>query len=70
MKQKSCNPRNGLPFQQFGKGARVRSLVMNVMIIMTIGLAVLSVASGMLGLGVAFAAGPFLGLWDFLSESK
>ena len=31
--------------------------------IMTIGLAVLSVASGMLGLGVAFAAVPFLGLF-------
>ena len=43
---------------------------MNEMIIMAIGLAVLSVASGMLGLGVAFAAVPFLGLWDFLSESK
>lgn len=31
--------------------------------IMTIGLAALSVASGMLGLGVAFAAVPFLGLF-------
>ena len=32
-------------------------------LIMAIGLAVLSVASGMLGLGVAFAAVPFLGLF-------
>ena len=36
---------------------------MNEMMIMAIGLAVLSVASGMLGLGVAFAAVPFLGLF-------
>ena len=36
---------------------------MNEMIIMAIGLVVLSVASGMLGLGVAFAAVPFLGLF-------
>ncbi len=36
---------------------------MNETTIMTIGLAVLSVASGMLGLGVAFAAVPFLGLF-------
>ena len=36
---------------------------MNETSIMAIGLAVLSVASGMLGLGVAFAAVPFLGLF-------
>lgn len=36
---------------------------MNDTTIMAIGLAVLSVASGMLGLGVAFAAVPFLGLF-------
>jgi uncharacterized membrane protein YfcA len=36
---------------------------MNDTLIMALGLAVLSVASGMLGLGVAFAAVPFLGLF-------
>ncbi len=36
---------------------------MNETTIMAIGLAVLSLASGMLGLGVAFAAVPFLGLF-------
>lgn len=36
---------------------------MNDTAVMAIGLAVLSVASGMLGLGVAFAAVPFLGLF-------
>ncbi len=36
---------------------------MNSTVIMAIGLAVLSVVSGMLGLGVAFAAVPFLGLF-------
>lgn len=36
---------------------------MNDTTIMAIGLAVLSIASGMLGLGVAFAAVPFLGLF-------
>ena len=36
---------------------------MNETSIMAVGLAVLSVASGMLGLGVAFAAVPFLGLF-------
>ncbi|MBI1285923.1 MAG: TSUP family transporter [Thiobacillus sp.] len=36
---------------------------MNDTIIMAVGLAVLSVVSGMLGLGVAFAAVPFLGLF-------
>lgn len=36
---------------------------MNGTIIMAIGLAILSVVSGMLGLGVAFAAVPFLGLY-------
>ncbi len=43
---------------------------MNDTTIMAIGLAVLSVASGMLGLGVAFAAVPFLGLilHDFVHE--
>ena len=40
---------------------------MNETTVMTIGLAALSVASGMLGLGVAFAAVPFLGL--FLHDS-
>lgn len=35
----------------------------NVMIVMAIGLFVLSVVSGMLGLGVAFAAVPFLGFF-------
>lgn len=42
----------------------------NATLIMTIGLAVLSVASGMLGLGVAFAAVPFLGffLHDLVHE--
>lgn len=39
--------------------------------IMAIGLGVLSIASGMLGLGVAFAAVPFLGfsLHDLRSNS-
>lgn len=41
----------------------VERLVMNEAVIMAIGLGVLSVASGMLGLGVAFAAVPFLGLF-------
>ena len=36
---------------------------MSDLMIMALGLAVLSVASGMLGLGVAFAAVPFLGLF-------
>jgi uncharacterized membrane protein YfcA len=36
---------------------------MNDTTILTIGLTVLSIASGMLGLGVAFAAVPFLGLY-------
>ncbi len=36
---------------------------MNDTAIMSVGLAILSVASGMLGLGVAFAAVPFLGLF-------
>ena len=36
---------------------------MNETAIMAVGLAILSVASGMLGLGVAFAAVPFLGLF-------
>lgn len=36
---------------------------MNDTLIMAVGLAVLSIASGMLGLGVAFAAVPFLGLF-------
>jgi uncharacterized protein len=36
---------------------------MNALVIMTIGLFVLSVVSGMLGLGVAFSAVPFLGLF-------
>jgi hypothetical protein len=36
---------------------------MNEAMIMAAGLAILSVASGMLGLGVAFAAVPFLGLF-------
>jgi uncharacterized protein len=36
---------------------------MNPVVIMTIGLFVLSVVSGMLGLGVAFSAVPFLGLF-------
>ena len=42
----------------------------NTTLIMAIGLAVLSVASGMLGLGVAFAAVPFLGffLHDLVHE--
>lgn len=42
----------------------------NELIIMAVGLAVLSVASGMLGLGVAFAAVPFLGffLHDLVHE--
>lgn len=42
----------------------------NATLIMTIGLAVLSIASGMLGLGVAFAAVPFLGffLHDLVHE--
>jgi len=35
----------------------------NATLIMAIGLFVLSVASGMLGLGVAFAAVPFLGFF-------
>lgn len=35
----------------------------NATLVMAIGLAVLSIASGMLGLGVAFAAVPFLGLF-------
>jgi uncharacterized protein len=35
----------------------------NDTLIMALGLAVLSIASGMLGLGVAFAAVPFLGLF-------
>jgi hypothetical protein len=38
-------------------------MFMNDTTILAIGLAVLSVASGMLGLGVAFAAVPFLGLF-------
>ena len=43
---------------------------MNETSIMAIGLAVLSIASGMLGLGVAFAAVPFLGLYlhDLVNE--
>jgi uncharacterized protein len=43
---------------------------MNEMTIMAVGLAILSVASGMLGLGVAFAAVPFLGLFlhDLVDE--
>jgi uncharacterized membrane protein YfcA len=43
---------------------------MNETIIMAVGLAVLSIASGMLGLGVAFAAVPFLGflLHDLVHE--
>ena len=36
---------------------------MNDVVVMAVGLAVLSIASGMLGLGVAFAAVPFLGLF-------
>ena len=36
---------------------------MNELIIMVIGLFLLSIISGMLGLGVAFAAIPFLGLF-------
>lgn len=36
---------------------------MNEVIIMVIGLFLLSIISGMLGLGVAFAAIPFLGLF-------
>ncbi|MDD2671416.1 MAG: hypothetical protein PHG91_11250 [Syntrophales bacterium] len=36
---------------------------MNPIIIMTCGLFILAVASGMLGLGVAFAAVPFLALF-------
>jgi uncharacterized protein len=36
---------------------------MNEAAIITVGLALLAVASGMLGLGVAFAAVPFLGLF-------
>lgn len=42
----------------------------NVTVMMAIGLAVLSIASGMLGLGVAFAAVPFLGffLHDLVHE--
>lgn len=36
---------------------------MNALVIMTIGLFILSVVSGMLGLGVAFSAVPFLGLF-------
>ncbi|WP_126444978.1 sulfite exporter TauE/SafE family protein [Sulfuricystis multivorans] len=36
---------------------------MNDALIMAIGLAILSIASGMLGLGVAFAAVPFLGIF-------
>ena len=44
---------------------------MNEMMIMAIGLAILSVASGMLGLGVAFAAVPFLALFlhDLVARS-
>lgn len=38
-------------------------MLMSDMTILAIGLAVLSLASGMLGLGVAFAAVPFLGLF-------
>ncbi|MHB1873164.1 MAG: sulfite exporter TauE/SafE family protein [Steroidobacteraceae bacterium] len=38
-------------------------MLVNDMTILAIGLAVLSLASGMLGLGVAFAAVPFLGLF-------
>ncbi len=43
---------------------------MNDTTIMAVGLAVLSVASGMLGLGVAFAAMPFLGVFlhDLVNE--
>lgn len=43
---------------------------MNEAAVMATGLAVLSVASGMLGLGVAFAAVPFLGffLYDLVHE--
>ena len=42
----------------------------NATLIMALGLAVLSIASGMLGLGVAFAAVPFLGffLHDLVHE--
>jgi len=42
----------------------------NELVIMAVGLAVLSIASGMLGLGVAFAAVPFLGffLHDLVHE--
>jgi uncharacterized membrane protein YfcA len=42
----------------------------NTALIMSVGLAVLSIASGMLGLGVAFAAVPFLGffLHDLVHE--
>ena len=36
---------------------------MNAFIIMTVGLAMLAVISGMLGLGVAFSAVPFLSLF-------
>jgi uncharacterized membrane protein YfcA len=36
---------------------------MNTFIIMTVGLAILAVVSGMLGLGVAFAAVPFLSIY-------
>ena len=36
---------------------------MNALVIMAIGLSVLSLVSGMLGLGVAFSAVPFLGLF-------
>jgi uncharacterized membrane protein YfcA len=36
---------------------------MNEVVVMAVGLAALSIASGMLGLGVAFAAVPFLGLF-------
>ncbi len=35
---------------------------MNETVIIAVGLAVLSIASGMLGLGVAFAAVPFRGI--------
>ena len=36
---------------------------MNSLVIMAVGLFILSVVSGMLGLGVAFSAVPFLGLF-------
>jgi len=43
---------------------------MSPMVIMVIGLGILAVASGMLGLGVAFAAMPFLAFFFPISSTR